>query len=239
MKPSKAITAALSTCLLILACAHALIAAPFIDPGSIQVTKILPPPPPPGSPESKMDMSYLKNSRAASTHEQIQLGIAASQDSVFDYSLTLGSWFNARVLPQTAALFTKVTKETDAAIDQAKKTFRHPRPETWKETGNPDLMDGYSYPSGHTTRAYVWAILLANAFPEKAKELHLQARQKAWYRVVLGRHFPSDIRAAKTYGRFLASDFLKSPEFQKPWKEACGEMRRVREASIPPRSFHP
>ncbi len=213
--------------------------ATFIDPNSIDVAKILPPPPKANSAQARADNSYIKYSNAAATDNQKLLGIAASRDSAFDYSQTLGLWFNPKILPKTATLFQKVTNETKEAIELAKNHFKRIRPEMWKVTGDPEKSDGYCYPSGHTTRAYVWSTLLANAFPDERKALHLQARQKAWYRVVLGRHYPSDVRAGKTYGTFLANKFLKDPEFQAEWSAVCAEMKQARSEAIPPSSFNP
>ena len=229
----------LVTILLTGAASPVLRAAPFITPDSLDVAAILPPAPVSNSAEAKADNAYIKYSNAAATENQKILGIAASRDSVFDYAQTLGIWFNPKILPKTAALFQKVTTETKSAIEIAKNHFKRIRPEMWKETGDPEKSDGYCYPSGHTTRAYVWATLLANAFPDQRKALHLQARQKAWYRVILGRHYPSDIRAGKTYGTFLAQQFLKSPGFQSEWEEACAEMKKARLEATPPSSFHP
>lgn len=210
---------------------HPLAAAPFLNTGSIPVASILRPPPQPGTPEYKTDISFLKNARATATKKQMLRGIIASHDGVFDYAQTLGPWFNAKNLPVTAALFTQITSETKEAIELAKTYFARTRPETWKETGDPEKSNGYAYPSGHTTRAFVWADLLADALPDMKKALHLQARQKAWYRVILGRHFPDDVHAGKLYGTYLAAQFLKSPEFQKEWPAAVAEMKRVRKQS--------
>lgn len=206
-------------------------AAPFLNTGEIPVTSVLPPPPQPGTQEYRTDMSFLKNARATATKKQLLHGVVASHDGVFDYADTLGPWFNAKNLPVTAALFGQVTSETKEAIELAKHCFGRTRPETWKETGDPEKSNGYAYPSGHTTRAFVWADLLADAFPDMKKPLHLQARQKAWYRVILGRHFPADVHAGKLYGQYLAKQFLKSPEFRKEWPAAVAEMNRVRRQS--------
>jgi len=206
-------------------------ATPFIDPKSYDITKIIPPPPQPGSEEYRIDTGFLKNARATSTKGQIERGNKASHDSVFDYSQTLGDWFNPHDLPKTVALFEKVSKETKEAIELAKNYFARTRPESWKETGDLEHSEGYAYPSGHTTRAFVWANLLANALPKEQKALHKQGRQKAWYRVILGRHFPADVRAGKLYGQFLAKEFLKSPEFQKQWPAVQEEIRAARQAA--------
>lgn len=216
---------------LVAATMHPLGATPFLKTGSIPVASILRPPPQPGTPEYRTDISFLKNARATATKKQLLRGVIASHDGVFDYAQTLGPWFNAKNLPVTAALFAQITSETKEAIELAKTYFARTRPETWKETGDPEKSNGYAYPSGHTTRAFVWADLLADAFPEMRKALHLQARQKAWYRVILGRHFPDDVHAGKLYGTYLAAEFLKSPEFQKKWPAAVAEMQRVRRQS--------
>ncbi len=215
-------------------------ATPFIDPKNYDITKIIPPPPQPGSEEYRIDTGFLKNVRATGTKGQIERGNKASHDSVFDYSETLGDWFNPQDLPKTAALFDKVNKETKKAIELAKHYFTRTRPETWIETGDIEKSNGYAYPSGHTTRAFVWANLLANALPKEQKALHKQGRQKAWYRVILGRHFPADVRAGKLYGQFLAKEFLKSPEFQKQWPSVREEIRAARKAAeSSPKGIHP
>jgi acid phosphatase (class A) len=203
-------------------------ATPFITPKNYNITDIIPPPPQSGTKEFKTDSGYLKNALATSTQAQIDRAKTASHDSIFDYSETLGSWFNSSDLPKTTALFNKVDQETKAAIIIAKNHFTRARPLSWHETGDAEKSNGYSYPSGHTTRAFVWADLLANTFPDMEKPLHRQARQKAWYRVILGRHFPADVQAGKLYGKFLAAQFLKSPAFQKPWATACAEMHQAR-----------
>ena len=220
------ITAA--TLILTLSLAPCTKATAFIYPASYNVTTIIPAPPQLGSQEYKIDTGYLKNARASSNKEQITKAIAASHDSVFDYSEALGSWFNSDNLPKTTALFNRVDAETKQAIEIAKHYFVRTRPLYWLETGDPEKSNGYSYPSGHTTRAFVWAILLSNAFPDQTKALHSEARQKAWYRVILGRHFPADVRAGKIYGKFLASEFLKSPEFQKQWSLVVVELQAAR-----------
>jgi len=206
-------------------------AAAFIHPASINLSAVIPPAPQPGTEEYRIDTGYLKDARSTSTQSQIDQAKTASHDSVFDYADTLGSWFNNRNLPKTAALFTKVDKETKESIELAKHHFERARPLSWHETGDQEKSNGYSYPSGHTTRAFVWAELLSNAFPDRTAQLHRQARQKSWYRVILGRHYPADVRAGKLYGKFLAGEFLKSPDFQKRWSAACEEMHSVRRAN--------
>jgi hypothetical protein len=50
--------------------------------------------------------------------------------------------------------------------------------------------------------------------------------------VILGRHFPADVRAGKLYGQFLAKEFLKNPGFQQRWPDALSEMRAALKSSM-------
>ena len=77
--------------------------------------------------------------------------------------------------------------------------------------------DSYAYPSGHSTRAFVCASLLTDLFPEKRKDILTEARTKAWNRVILGRHYPDDVYAGQLYGKYLATQLLHEPSFEKEW----------------------
>lgn len=62
-----------------------------------------------------------------------------------------------------------------------------------------------SYPSGHATMAYTWALLLAKFHASKAPALLLAATEVAVNREVAGVHFPSD----KVCGLALGSEIAK------------------------------
>jgi len=210
-----------------LLCSYSL-AGTFLNPSSYNLSEILPDPPKPGSLEAKTDQGFLKDSMAIANDLQRTPAVAASHDGPFDYKDTLGPWFTKENLPKTAEVLGLATKDAKEAIELAKNYYKRERPTYWKETGDPEKSDGFSYPSGHTTRAFLWADLLGNAFPEKAKALHHQARQKAWFRVILGRHFPADVKAGKVYGKFLAKEFLNNDKFEKQWAEAKQEIATFR-----------
>ena len=84
---------------------------------------------------------------------------------------------------------------------------------------------GYSYPSGHSTRAFLWEALLAKVFPSDQRALENQAERKAWNRVILGRHYPADVYAGKFFGIYLAQKLLENPAFQKEWPAIEAEMK--------------
>ena len=82
-----------------------------------------------------------------------------------------------------------------------------------------------SYPSGHTTFAYVMAILLANMVPEKSVAIFDRAASYGYNRVVVGAHFPTDVEAGRIAGTVIDSVFLHEPRFltdsaRRGWKFA-------------------
>jgi len=144
-------------------------AGTFLAPSSYNLATILPDPPKPGSLEAKTDEGFLKDAMAIANDLQRKPAVIASHDGPFDFKDTLGPWFTKENLPVTAHVLDLATHDAKEAIELAKNHYQRVRPTYWKETGDPEKSDGFSYPSGHTTRAFLWADLLADAFPDQAK----------------------------------------------------------------------
>lgn len=202
----------------------------FLNIPALNVVEVLPEPPHDDSSKHK-DLFFLKEALATRTHQQVTRAEEASADSVFDFSRSIGSGFNEKDLPVTAALFKKVTRDAKIAISAAKDIFHRKRPFSWRDATGGRAKSGYAYPSGHTTRAFLWATLLIDLFPEKEQEIRHQARQKAWNRVLLGRHYPDDVYGGELYGRYLAQEFLKNLQFQEEWKKVHQEIDNSKKKS--------
>ena len=71
-----------------------------------------------------------------------------------------------------------------------------------------------SYPSGHVTRAYAWAAVLAEIFPEQRAELFARAGRAGWARVLIGVHFPSDVVGGRLMAEAIVAELKKSAAFQ-------------------------
>ena len=92
-----------------------------------------------------------------------------------------------------------------------KARVRRPRPCDLAQHGNPMPMptlryvpaDRYSFPSGHSLNAFAIGSVLALSFPPLAAPLLLVAANVAASRVVLGRHFLSDVLAGSALGALI------------------------------------
>ncbi len=200
----------------------------FLDTNTWRFSSILPSPANKDSQEQARDLNILKDAMAARTKKQLFRALIASSDTVFDYASVIDPRFTSKQLPYTADFFKKIDNDTNIAIHAAKEAFHRLRPATWDETSKEEgKHHGYAYPSGHSTRAFLWAGLLSDLFPEKKKEIEIEARTKAWNRVILGRHYPDDVYGGELYGQYLTKQFLENRLFQQDWVLVKEEVQKV------------
>lgn len=227
---------ALCTLLLMAAAAaHADGAPPYLDSAQLhQLQAVLAPPSVPGSPEDRADRGVTDRAYAHRNKKDNALAHAEEEFDVFAFSRVLGPGFDARRLPRTAAVFTEVQKETAKAVSEAKKHWQRTRPcplDSCRKDPEGDEKDlkkkSYGYPSGHSTRATVFAVLLGKALPARADTLAGYARDVGWRRVVRGVHTPQDIYAGRVFGQALAAAFLANPSLQHDLDEAAKELAQA------------
>ena len=67
------------------------------------------------------------------------------------------------------------------------------------------------------------ALLLAELFPEQKEAILEVGRQIGWDRVLIGKHFPTDVNAGRVLGQAIVRELLASPAFQHDLAEAKAE----------------
>ena len=113
-----------------------------------------------------------------------------------------------------------------------KAYFHRQRPfEYFKEetlTGEDDILRGEgSYPSGHTIRSWLVAMLLSELNPERADAIYARAWTYGDNRVIAGAHWQSDIDASRVAAAIGYSRLQSSPEFRSDMDAAREEFRRI------------
>ena len=71
------------------------------------------------------------------------------------------------------------------------------------------------------------AILLAKMIPEKRFELHESSREYNLNRIMIGEHFPRDIRAGEIAATVIAHALMEKPAFMRDFEAARAEVRQV------------
>ena len=72
------------------------------------------------------------------------------------------------------------------------------------------------------------SLLLAELFPEKREAILEYGRSIGWYRVIMGKHFPTDIYAGRVLGRAVVRELMKSPAFQRDFAAAKAEVQAAK-----------
>jgi len=188
---------------------------------------LLPPPPPLGAAEDVADRESTLRIYTARTPEEVALGKDEHTVTIFAFTSAIGPFFQPGKFPKTEALFAEVEAETKKIVNHAKNTWKRPRPfvadpTRFAEPGDPEKSPGY--PSGHSTRGTVFALLLAEIFPERREAILAKGRDIGWVRVESGVHTPLDIYAGRVLGQALAQSFLHDPAFQQDLAAAKAEI---------------
>jgi acid phosphatase (class A) len=200
----------------------------YLPPGKPDGAELLPPPPLPGSAEQAADMASVRAVFHGRTEAEKK---RATMDSGLSFTLfgpAIGADFDLEKLPKTKAMLEKMKKDIQGAIDLPKNHYQRQRPYQLDEGlvfGKPE--SSFGYPSGHSARGTVYAMLLAELFPEKKEAILAIGRDIGWDRVLIGKHFPTDIYAGRVLGRAIVRELKKSEAFQHDFAEAKDEIHAL------------
>lgn len=201
--------------------------ARYLPEGRLDLAYALPPPPAADTHAARHDLGAVIEAQSARTPETIAAAQADQEVSAFRFADVLGPGFAAARLPLTDAFLQRSCREAATLTAAAKKHWKRPRPPVQSPDVKPVLgfaTDG-SYPSGHATCGYLWAILLAEIVPEKRDALYARGLAYGRNRVVGGVHFPSDVDAGRLGAAVVAAAFMAEPAFRRDLDAVRTELR--------------
>lgn len=209
--------------------AWALEPTPYVTSSKLDLAIILPPPVVAGTPVDAAEQATVIAAQAQASPERIQRAAADAEETVFDmFASTLGDRFAPARLPLTTLLFARIGASEDATVDPVKKIFGRVRPWLANPTAIKVLIPKSSsgaYPSGHTTRVTVSAIILASMLPDQRDAIWARAADYAQSRVIGGMHYPNDLEGGRRAGTAMAAVMLTQPDFQADLAAARAELR--------------
>ena len=221
----------LAGCLGLSIATSALAADPYVTGKMMDIATLIPPPPIQDSPEDKADLQTVISAQAQANAARKAQALYDSDESIFVvFGKQLGEKFQPDALPHTTELFARIGASEDDTLDAAKPAFARLRP--W--IGHKDTVTAIakptksgSYPSGHTTRVTIYAIVMSAMVPEKQREFWLRAEDYTQSRVIGGMHYPSDIAAGWRAGTAMAAVMMAQPGFRADMDAARVELRGV------------
>lgn len=178
----------------------------------------LPPPPRPGSFRDRMDLSDAIARQKTTTPADIASVQQSYLFDVFYFSSVFGPNFTPKNYPKTAAFFNKVTGSANIVVSGLKDHYKRPRP-FQAHPNKIKLMapnePGYGYPSGHTTRSRLCALVMAQLAPQYRSKIFTSAQQVATDRILAGEHYLTDIEGGRRLAKILFSLLSEDMQFQK------------------------
>jgi acid phosphatase (class A) len=177
----------------------------------------LQPPPRPGSYRDRMDLGDAIARQHAVTREDLKSIQRTYLFTVFTFDRAIGPGFTSKKFPKTAAFFKKLANTANLIINGLKDNYKRPRP----FQAHPDRIKllvpnepGYSYPSGHTTRSRLCALVLSQLIPEKRQAILAIADTVGIDRILAGEHYLTDLEGGRSLGKIIFYELGKNQNFQ-------------------------
>jgi acid phosphatase (class A) len=199
--------------------------APYLAPNHPDGITLLAPPPVADSAEQAADLATVRTVFQARTEEDKARALKTSSLAFSLFQPAIGPVFAPGNLPKTEALLLKVKNEVGGIIESPKNHWKRPRPYIVDASLSAGYTEAsFSYPSGHSARGTLYALLLADLFPSHKEPILAIGRGIGWDRVLIGMHFPTDVQAGRVLGQAIANELFASPSFQHDLSEAKAEI---------------
>lgn len=205
---------------------------------------LLPPPPAAGSTALVNDEEVHKSATALRETPRYRLAALDAElnfpRAADAFACTLGVPIDTEHTPRLYRLLQRT--ETDAATSTAGAKNRYMRTRPFVVHDEPTcapqdearLRNNGSYPSGHTTIGWAWALVLAEVDPTRADAVLARGRSFGESRLVCNVHWQSDILEGRFMGSAVVSQLHAVAEFRQDVEAARKELAAVRAKGLVP-----
>ncbi len=169
--------------------------------------------------------------RFAQAHRDAELGFPEGADQ---FACALDLDVSAQQTPALYTLLERSRIDASAATKAAKNHYKRPRPfmVNGEPTCTPEdeagLRKNGSYPSGHTSIGWAWALILSEISPDRADAIQARGRNYGESRLVCNVHWQSDILEGRFMGAAAVARLHDNPAFQKDLLAARREIAAAR-----------
>lgn len=186
----------------------------YLDNAALTALGKLPPPPA----DVSVDRAGYEASRALAGSPRWRLAVADVQLDRDAPARAFACALGRPVPDAVVHLLERVKTDAGAATGPAKGQYARRRPfadEMQPRTCTPMASDqvAQSYPSGHASIGWAWALVLAELAPERAEPILARGRAFGESRIVCGVHFPSDVAAGRDVAGAVVARLHADPAF--------------------------
>jgi acid phosphatase (class A) len=151
------------------------------------------------------------------------------------FSCTLAMPISEEATPHVNMLIRRVRADASRANDKAKDSYKRRRPFAvygdQNCTPREQLKDD-SYPSGHSSIGWAWALVLAEIAPDRGDAILARGLAFGQSRIVCGVHWKSDVEAGRIVGASVVSRLHANPVFAAQLAAARKEIEGARAAGL-------
>ena len=206
--------------------------------------KIVPPPPAENSAGLALDEEVSRKGLALRDTPRWDL---ATKDAEVLFPGAAGTFECALGIPVTESdtpflymLLRRTLADAGLSSSAAKKKYKRPRPfmVNQQPTCTPDdedyLKKDGSYPSGHTTYGWAWALILAEIAPDRAESILARGRAYGESRIICNVHWNSDVAEGRTMGAAVVARLHADDKFRADLEMAKKEYEKARAQGLKP-----
>lgn len=213
----------------------------YLDATAVPASiSLVPAPPAPGSAALALDEQVSREARALRGSARF---LQATADAELGFPAGAGQFacaidldVDARVTPALYRLLERSRADASAATRAAKKHHQRSRP--FMVNGDPtctpddedDLRRNGSYPSGHASIGWAWALILSEIVPARADAIIARGRNYGESRLVCNVHWQSDIIEGRLLGAAAVARLHADPAFNRDLLAARREIAHAHAA---------
>lgn len=205
---------------------------------------LLPPPPAVGSAAAALDQDIARANLALRDTDRWRLAAMDANlqfpEAAGAFACALGTPVSEQDTPRLYRMLRRVMTDAGFATFAGKDKYQHARP--FMLDGQPictpdreqDLRSQGSYPSGHTSVGWAWALVLAEASPDESTAILARGRAFGESRLVCNVHWQSDVIEGRFIGAATVARLHDEPEFLADLAAAKAELAAARARRLPP-----
>jgi acid phosphatase (class A) len=205
---------------------------------------LLPAPPAEGSAALAADTATFRSLTALQSSARGQLAVRDADlsypASISTFSCAVGVPISQADFPNLTMLLRRTMGDASLATSKAKNEYKRVRPfvalnaHTCTPQDEAFLAKNGSYPSGHSSIGWAWALVLTEIAPDHADAILERGRAFSQSRAICGAHWQSDIEAGRLMGSATVARLHANPVFEAQLDAARTEIASARAHGMTP-----